>query len=134
MADTVLGKSFSYACKVGYRDYERQMKQRVLVDFEVETNWRRNGREDDPSGIVDYYEINRRLATLLGEREYKLIETVAEDVARLICTEYPVERVRVRVTKTPFDMPNVEAVGVACTRIPADFQQDDQQDSMETIE
>ena len=119
--DRVLGYSFSFDCRIGFRDYERQIRQRVLVDFEAETDWRRNGTQDDPIGIVDYYEINRRIGEVMAEREYKLIEAVAEDVARLICTEFPVVRVRVRVQKTPFDMPNVEAVAVECVREPRHF-------------
>ena len=119
--DLVSGISFSFDCRVGFHDYERQIRQRVFVDFEAETDWRRNGTLDDPRGIVDYYKVNRRIGEVLAEREYKLIEAVAEDVARVICTEFPVQRVRVRVRKTPFDMPNVQAVAVECSRTPEDF-------------
>lgn len=121
VVDRVVGNAFSFDCRVGFRDYERQIKQRVLVDFEAETDWRRNGSEDDPAGIVDYYEINLRIGALMERREYRLIEAVAEDVARILCTEFPVQRVRVRVRKTPFDMPNVDSVAVECVRIPQDF-------------
>lgn len=121
MPDRVMGVSFSFDCRVGFRDYERQIKQRVQVDFTAETDWRRNGTQDDPQGIVDYYEVNRRIGEALRQREFRLIEAVAEEVARLLCTEFPVTRATVRVTKTPFDMPNVTAVAVECTRCPEDY-------------
>jgi dihydroneopterin aldolase len=119
--DHVIGSGLSFDCRIGFRPYERSIKQRVLIDFDVETNWRRNGSLDDPTGIVDYYKVNRRIEDLLRNAEYQLIEAVAEDVARLICSEFPVISVRIRVTKTPFDMPNVAAVAVECTRRPEDF-------------
>jgi 7,8-dihydroneopterin aldolase/epimerase/oxygenase len=122
--DRVIGLGLSYDCRIGLREYERHIKQRVLIDFEAETDWRHNGSSDDPAGIVDYYEVNRRVGRALASREYNLIEAVAEDVARVLCTGFPVQRVRVKVTKTPFDMPNVTAVAVECVREPADFAED----------
>lgn len=131
MPDRVFGVAFSFDCRIGFRDFERQIRQRVVVDWVAETDWRRNAVEDDPHGIVDYYEVNRRLAQVLGEREYLLIEAVAEDVARVIVTEFPVLRATVKVSKTPFDMPNVVGVAVECSREPMDFQ-DEAQDAQGT--
>lgn len=121
MSDHVIGSGLSFDCRIGLRPYERHIKQRVLVDFDAETDWRRSGILDSPEGIVDYYKVNLRISALLKEREYKLIEAVAEDVARMICTSFTVSSVCVRVTKTPFDMPNVRSVAVECTRKPSDF-------------
>jgi 7,8-dihydroneopterin aldolase/epimerase/oxygenase len=121
MPDRVLGFALSFDVRIGIKPYERHIKQRVLVDFEVETDWRKNGALDEPTGIVDYYKVNQRLVLALREREYRLIEAVAEDVARVLCTEFPVLSARVRVTKTPFDMPNCSAVAVECTRTPSDY-------------
>ena len=121
MNDKVIGTALSFDCRIGFHDYERHIHQRVVVDFEVETDWRRNGREDDPAGIVDYYEVNKALGEHIAARSYQLIEALAEDVARILCTRFPVSRARVRVTKTPFDMPNVGSVAVECSRTPADF-------------
>jgi dihydroneopterin aldolase len=120
--DKVIGTAFSYDCRIGFHAHEPLILQRVSVDFEVETDWRRSAQEDDPAGIVDYYEVNRALQERICGRSYRLIEALAEDVARLLCERFPVRRVRVRVTKSPFDMPNVGAVAVECVREPADFE------------
>ncbi len=119
--DKVIGNALSFDCRIGFHDHERHIRQRVVVDFEVETDWRRNGLEDDPDGIVDYYQVNRLLGEHIASRTYNLIEALAEDVARILCTAFPVSRARVRVTKTPFDMPNVGSVAVECVRSPADY-------------
>jgi dihydroneopterin aldolase len=122
MKDKVIGTGLSFECRIGFHDYERHIRQRVVVDFEVETDFRRNGIEDDPEGIVDYYLVNEALREHLAARSYKLIEALAEDVARILCTRFPVSQAKVRVTKSPFDMPNVGSVAVECVRGPEDFE------------
>lgn len=123
MHDKVIGTALSFDCRIGFHAHEPLILQRVSVDFEVETDWRRCAQRDDPSGIVDYYEVNLALQERIAGRSYRLIEALAEDVARLLCTRFPVSRARVRVTKNPFDMPNVGAVAVECVRVPADFEE-----------
>ncbi|MCK6504759.1 dihydroneopterin aldolase [Myxococcota bacterium] len=121
-ADRVHGRGFSYDCRIGFHAYERHIRQRVSVDFEAETAWRESALRDRARDLVDYYEINKAIQELVDGREWRLIEALAEDIARLICGRFPVSRVRVRVDKLPFDMPNVGGVAVECWRTPADFE------------
>lgn len=122
MHDRVLGTAFSYDVRIGFHEYERHIRQRIVIDFEADTDWREAARSDRARGIVDYYEANLKIAQLIQGKEYRLIEAVAEEVAGLLIREFPIQRVRVRVTKAPFDMPNVGSVAVECTRARADFE------------
>lgn len=122
MRDRVHGIGFSYDCKIGFHEYERHIRQRIVIDFEADTDWREAARTDRARGIVDYYEANLKIAELIQGKEYRLIEAVAEEVAGLLIREFPIQRVRVRVTKAPFDMPNVGSVAVECIRARADFE------------
>lgn len=119
--DRVHGRGFSYDCRIGFHAYERHIRQRVSVDFEAQTDWRESALRDRARDLVDYYEINKAIQELVDGREWRLIEALAEDIARLICARFPVSGVRVRVDKLPFDMPNVGGVAVECWRTPADF-------------
>lgn len=121
MNDRVHGMGFSYDCRIGFHEYERHIRQRVVVDFEAETDWREAARADRARNLVDYYEANLAIQALVEAKEYRLIEALAEDVARMLIARFPIERVRVKVTKAPFDMPNVGAVAVECWRSRADF-------------
>lgn len=121
-SDRVHGHGFSYDCRIGFHAYERHIRQRVSVGFEAETDWRESAHRDRARDLVDYYEINKAIQELVDGREWRLIEALAEDIARLICARFPVSRVRVRVDKLPFDMPNVGGVAVECWRTPADFE------------
>jgi dihydroneopterin aldolase len=115
--DRVHGIGFSYDCRIGFHEYERHIRQRVVIDWEAETDWSAAARADKAKGIVDYYEANLALGRLVEAKEWKLIEALAEDVAELLITTFPaIRRVRVKVTKAPFDMPNVGNVAVECWR------------------
>ena len=121
MKDRVIGKALSFDCRIGLHEHERQITQRLYVDFEVETDWRESAVLDEPVRIVNYYEVNQRLEELLASRRFKLIEAVAEEASKMICQHFPVSSVRLKVTKMPFDMPNVGEVAVECFRRPEDF-------------
>jgi 7,8-dihydroneopterin aldolase/epimerase/oxygenase len=121
MRDRVHGTGFSYDCRIGFHEYERHIRQRVVIDFEAETDWREAAKNDRAKDLVDYYEANLAIASLVEGKEYRLIEAMAEEVARLLIARFPVDRVRVKVTKAPFDMPNVGSVAVECWRERADF-------------
>lgn len=121
-ADRVHGVDFTYAVRIGFHDFERHIKQRVRIEFEAETDWRRAAQDDDEAmGLVDYFEVNQSIQELLDSRPWRLVEAVAEAVAELICRRFNVSGVRVKVTKAPMDMPNVGAVAVECWRVPADY-------------
>lgn len=122
MNDRVHGMGFSYDCRIGFHEYERHIRQRVVVDFEAETDWREAARADRARNLVDYYEANLAIQALVEAKEYRLIEALAEDVAQMLIARFPIERVRVKVTKAPFDMPNVGSVAVECWRSRADFE------------
>ena len=122
MNDRVHGTGFSYDVRIGFHEYERHIRQRIVIDFEAETDWREAARADRAKDIVDYYEANLKIGRLIEEKEYRLIEAVAEEVAHLLIREFPITRARVKVTKAPFDMPNVGNVAVECWRSREDFE------------
>ena len=121
LADRVSGHGFCYECRVGFGDDERSVPQSIRVDFEARTDWRRAAQADHAHEIVDYAEVDRQLRRVLTGRSWRLIEAIAEATAKQICVGFPVDQVRVTVTKRPADMPHCEGVSVSCSRTPADY-------------
>jgi dihydroneopterin aldolase len=121
MADRVSGHGLTYQAHVGFGEGERAVLQNVKVDFEARTDWRASARADRARNIVDYAEVDKGIAALISSRHWRLIETMAEAIAQLICQNFPVDQVRVTVTKQPADMPHCAGVSVSCSRTPADF-------------
>jgi dihydroneopterin aldolase len=122
-ADRVLGRGMRFPCRIGFYPAELGIRQEIEIDFEAETDWRPAALRDEPRAVVDYAQVHRKLAAKVAGGSWNLIEALAEELARLICTEFAVSGVRVRVTKRPLDLANVEAVAVECWRCPADFQE-----------
>lgn len=110
-----------FPCRIGFLPLELHIRQDVVVDFEVETDWRAAAALDAPDGLVDYAEVHRRLGARIAAGRWQLIERLAEDLAEEILRGFPVSQVRIRVTKHPLDLPRVGAVAVECTRRHADL-------------
>lgn len=121
MPDWVSGHGFTYSTHVGFDETERSQPQTIRIHFDARTDWRLAGATDRAQSIVDYAVVDAAIKGLLGERQWRLIEAIAEAVARMICTDFPVDQVSVKVVKTPRDMPHCDGVSVRCSRTPADY-------------
>ena len=108
--DTVSGHGFEYSCRIGFHEFERHIEQKLRIDFEAHTDWREQARADRADNLVDYYEINRAIGDLIAGREWRLVEAVAESVAELLCTQFPVNSVNVPVSYTHLTLPTICSV------------------------
>ena len=84
---------------IGIFDWERKVKQMVILDVEMAGDCRRAAANDDVADTVDYKSVAKRLIEFVGNSEYKLVETLAERCADLIMEEYRVPWVKLRVNK-----------------------------------
>tara|TARA_B100000029_G_C16954752_1_gene733937 strand:+ start:53 stop:427 length:375 start_codon:yes stop_codon:yes gene_type:complete len=120
--DMICGHDLTYQVRVGFHDFERNIQQRVKINFAAETNWKQAVAKDEPVDIVDYYLLNEAIEKMVSQKSWNLIESLAEDVAKLICTKFNVQAVEVRVNKKPLDMPNVSEVSACCYRRKEDYK------------
>jgi dihydroneopterin aldolase len=86
-------------CIVGIWDWERRVKQKVVLDVEMEADVRRAAASDSIEDTLDYKRVAKRLLDFVGNSQFQLVETLAERVAGLIVTEFGVPWVRVRLNK-----------------------------------
>jgi dihydroneopterin aldolase len=99
---------------VGVPDVERAAAQRLLLTVEMEFDFSSAARTDDLAGTIDYFAVSRRLLSLGGGRSWKLIETVAADIADAILTGFKPAAVSVEVKK--FILPEARYVSVTLAR------------------
>ena len=121
-ADLVHCHGLTLRVRLGFHDYERRIEQAVRVDLTMETDFRLGPGQDLQKGLIDYYELTRHIERHVEGKVYDLVEALAVDLCREVLSSSPAGRVRVRVTKTPLDMPMVEHIWVECERTAADFQ------------
>ena len=121
-ADLVHCHGFTLRVRIGFHDYERQIEQAVRVDLTMETDFCQGPERDIRKGLIDYYDLTRHIEQHVKGKVYDLVEALAVDLCREVLSKSPAEKVRVRVTKTPLDIPMVEHIWVECERTSADFQ------------
>lgn len=104
---------------IGVPDEERAVPQRLEVDVALWPSSPLAGLKDDVSRTINYYDVAVACRDEALRCERKLIETLAEDLCRLLLQRWPLALVRVRLQK--FILPDTRAVSVTLTRQPADF-------------
>ncbi len=84
---------------VGVPDAERAQPQRLLLTVEMETDFTNAAKSDSIADTIDYFAVTQRLLTFGVDREWKLIEKLAADIADAILSEFKPQSVGVAVKK-----------------------------------
>ena len=102
-------------CIIGFIDWERQMPQTVLVDLEFPCDAARAAATDQVDETIDYKRIAKRVLAWAQNSEFQLLETFAHRLALLLLEEFPLQWVKVRVSK-PGAIRHSRDVGVTVLR------------------
>lgn len=105
---------------IGIWEWERRVRQTVSLDLEMSTDVRRAAATDNIEDALDYKRIAKRLIGCVESSEFKLVETLAETLARIVVTEFDVNWVRLSVSK-PGAIEGSRNVGVSIERTAEDY-------------
>lgn len=100
---------------IGVYDWERRIRQTVVLDLELASNNRRAAASDQIDDAMDYAAISGRVLSFIEASEFQLIETMAERVAEVIIEEFAVPWLRLRLSK-PGAVAQARDVGVLIER------------------
>lgn len=100
--------------RVGVPEAERAQPQRLLLTVEMEYDFTRAALTDDISRTINYFVVTQRLLNLGEDREWKLIETLAVEIADIVLREFQPLVVHVEIKK--FILPQTRYVAVSLTR------------------
>lgn len=114
LMDRIIIDELELWLRVGVPDAERAEPQRLLVTVEMTRDLERAAESDDLSATIDYHAVTVRLKQFGAGKEWKLIERLASDVARLVLDEFGAEAVSVEVRK--FILPDTRYVAVKIQR------------------
>jgi len=112
--DTITLADLEVSYHVGVPDAERVTAQRLRLTIELGLDFRTAAATDDIDATINYFDLSERLVALGQGRQWKLIETVAVEIAELVLREYRPTSVTVEVRK--FILPNTRHVSVRVTR------------------
>lgn len=97
--DAILLEGIVVPAALGVSRAERLMRRPVDIDLELAMDLRRAGESDRLAHTVDYGEIYRAVEELAQAREYRLVEALAEEIARGLLSRYPLRSCTVTVRK-----------------------------------
>ena len=99
MGDKILLTGMTFYGYHGVRPEERELGQRFVVDREMALDLSAAGSSDDLSDTVNYSSVYQVVRETVEGPSRNLLETLAEETARGVLGAFPVDGVRVRVTK-----------------------------------
>jgi len=114
MADKLGIHGLSVECRLGVLEEERAKAQTIWIDLTLEIDAAKVAARDDIESSVDYAALVASVKQHVEETAYRLMETLAEDVAALVLREFAPPAVGVTVTKRA--LPGIESATVAITR------------------
>jgi dihydroneopterin aldolase len=113
--DKIFLRGLAVDCIIGFIDWERQVKQTVLIDLEMPVDCARAAESDRVADTLDYKRVAKRVIAFVEASEFQLIETLAERVAAVILAEFDMAWVRVTLSK-PGAIRGSREVGVEIER------------------
>lgn len=84
---------------IGVYDWERQIKQTLSFDLEMATDIREAAATDDLQYTINYKAVSDRIIELVENFHPQLIESLAEEIAKMIIAEFHVPWLRLHVSK-----------------------------------
>jgi dihydroneopterin aldolase len=97
--DTIFLHDLKIDTVIGIWDWERRIRQTVVIDLDMATDIRKAAESDGVDDTLNYKDVAKRIQQFVGESEFQLVEAMAESIAEIIRDEFKVPWVRVRVAK-----------------------------------
>ena len=113
--DKVFIKALEIECVIGIYDWERSIKQPIVLDVEMAFDNRIPAASDSIEHTLDYKAVSKRLIQFVSESSFGLVETLAERCCEIILTEFKVAQVKLKLSKIGA-VRGAKAVGVMIER------------------
>ena len=113
--DKVFIKDLEVEAVIGVYDWEREVRQLISINLEMNFNTKKAGRSDRIDDALNYKNISKCIIELTESSKSKLIENLAQKIAKAVLSEFPVSSVIVTVEK-PRALRGSKSVGVTIKR------------------
>jgi dihydroneopterin aldolase len=84
---------------VGVWEWEKRITQKIIVDLDMASDIAKSAATDELDDTLNYKAVGESVIEMLEASRFQLIETMAEEVAKLVMTKFSVAWVRVRINK-----------------------------------
>lgn len=107
-------KSLAVKALVGVSQEERATPQQLLLDLRFAAIKQPEDLFEKLDETVDYYVVSQRVEEICEQCPRHLIETLADDITKIILSEFNLSWIELRIKK--FILPNAEYVAVNIRR------------------
>ena len=118
--DTIFLRALKTEAIIGIYDWERQVRQTVIVDLEMRADVRKAALSDSIDDTLNYKRVAKRVLAFIEGSQFQLVETLTERIAMLMLEEFGLEWVRISLSK-PGAVRNSRDVGIIIERTAADL-------------
>ena len=115
MNDTLVIEKLKIDTIIGVHQWERKIKQTVLVDLELEIERSNPANKDQIENTLDYTAVADKVSNIVEGSSYMLIESLAEALASKLIEEFSLIRIRLKLSK-PSAIENAENVSIIMYR------------------
>lgn len=97
--DIVYLRDLKIETVIGIFDWERQIKQTVVLDIDMATDVAAAAATDNIAQALDYKAVTKRVIQFVEASEFQLVETLAERIAELLRNEFEIPWLKLTVNK-----------------------------------
>ena len=115
MPDTIFLQELRTRCRIGIFDWERKIKQTVLLNLEFPASIQRAAASDKIEHTTDYKKIAKGTLAFVSQSQFYLLETLAERLAAWLLREFRLPWIRLELQK-PGAIRGAKTVGVRILR------------------
>lgn len=84
---------------IGIYEWERRTRQRLILDIEIGVDIRAAAGTDNIDDTLNYKAVAKRVIAYVSDSRFQLVETLAENMAAIILSEFNVPWCRLRLNK-----------------------------------
>ncbi len=115
MKDKIFLEGLQTTCKIGIYDWERKIRQKIIVDLEFPSSISKAARRDRIQDTADYKKIAKHALSFIEDSKFFLIETLAEKLASSLLKNFKLREITLKLSK-PGAIRHAKNVGVLITR------------------
>ena len=113
--DSILVRDLRVEVLIGIHKRERYVPQSVSVDLDIGIPGASVFASDKVADTIDYEQVALKIKALAGSGHFKLVETFADRIAKLLIEDFKAPWVKVSAAKIGI-LPNAKFVGVSIER------------------
>jgi len=97
--DIIFLGGLEVATLIGIYDWERNIKQTIVLDIEMGFDIKPAAATDDISYALDYKTVSDRIVDFVESSEFYLVEKLIEEIAAILLNEFAIPWVKITLNK-----------------------------------